>query len=185
MGTTEKKEGGGVQKLENTDYLKGDWYVIRTKPSGESRAKLNLERQYYQVYLPQLCRVVEKSGHWQPVTTPMFPGYLFVGPFDSQRSLSPVNNTPGVSHIVRFGNVPATVSAAILNSIRRLEQEQTQTGDADTFLPGAKVRFDRGPLCGRQGIVSRSASGRVDVLLSMLGRDVAIAATPDLLRTLS
>ena len=54
------------------------WYVVHTQPQGESRAKANLERQGYEVYLPRCRKWRRHARRAEIVAAPLFPRYLFV-----------------------------------------------------------------------------------------------------------
>ena len=61
----------------NMDDL--SWLLVATKPRSEFVARQHLERQGFEVCLPQIRLRKRKQGVWQQVTEPMFPGYVFVG----------------------------------------------------------------------------------------------------------
>ena len=174
-----------MDKVQPPEQFTGQWYVIRTKPGQEEQAKINLQRQHFRVYLPRLSHKVKSRGRWQIRSAAWFPGYLFIGPLTPEQSLVPVRSTYGVAHIVRFGNIPATVPAAVLTAIHALELQRQRAAAPAMFAPGDKVCFDSGPLCGHQAIVSHNASDRVDVLLTMLGRQLQVHATTDMLHSVS
>ncbi len=151
------------------------WYLVRTKPRQEHLACCQLLRQDYQVYLPRYRQWINRNGDWQPEETPWFPGYLFVRQSDEEQSLAPVRSTYGVLNLVSFGPQPQPVGDALINRLKKLEQQQQQKYDKEfrlPFKPGDRVLIDQGPLRGRRGIVSRCEQERVQVLLSMLGRTV-------------
>ena len=54
------------------------WYVVHTQPQGEARAKANLERQGYEVYLPRCRKWRRHARRADIVAAPLFPRYLFL-----------------------------------------------------------------------------------------------------------
>ena len=71
------------------------WYLIKTKPRQEKKAKQNLANQGYEVFCP-----IAKLNNKLVV---LFPGYLFIQLNDKTQNWSPINSTKGVSYFVKFG----------------------------------------------------------------------------------
>ena len=71
-----------------------NWYLIKTKPRQEKRAKQNLENQGYVTFCP-----ITKINNKLAV---LFPGYLFVQLNEKTQNWSPINSTKGVSCFVKF-----------------------------------------------------------------------------------
>ena len=61
------------------------WYVVHTQANGEERARANLERQGFEVYLPRYLKHRRHARRTGPVRRPLFPCYLFVR-FDRART---------------------------------------------------------------------------------------------------
>jgi transcriptional antiterminator RfaH len=158
------------------------WYVAQTKPRQESTAVMNLHRQGYKTYLPMLANWKKRHGQWCRVHEVCFPRYIFFSPGKPQQSISPVRSTQGVSSLVTFGQIPATIGGDVLVALNQLEQMHIRLEVADKptnpFAVGDTVRIESGPLAGLTGIVSVSSTERVAVMLSLLGREksVSIAA---------
>ena len=84
------------------------WYLIYTKPNQEKIAKLNLENQSLETYLPILV-IVDPAKRAVINSKVMFPRYIF-SRFDiEQQDYSFIRSTSGVSQIIRFGNKLAEV----------------------------------------------------------------------------
>ena len=93
------------------------WYLIYTKPNQEKIAKVNLENQSLEAYLPILVTVdpLKKDVISSKV---MFPRYS-ISRFDiEQQDYSFIRSTSGVSQIVRFGNKLAEVSNDFISSLK-------------------------------------------------------------------
>ena len=156
------------------------WYVCHTKPKQEFRAAENLDRQGYQIWLPQMMAWQRKKS----VLVPMFPRYMFLRPAHDQHSIAPVRSTLGVFGLVRFGMEPATIRDPILQSLRELES-QLRDAEFANFAPfkrGDKVSITEGPFKGLDGIVSTVAEERVGVLMTLLGRERSLEFPASMLK---
>lgn len=153
------------------------WYVVKTKPRAEREAASQLLRQNYRVVLPEL---VQPRKRWEA----LFPSYLFVQPFDETQSIAPIRSTLGVSQLVRFGSVPATVPTAIVEQAVQIAAALSARDEATVhgLTAGTPVRLVDGPLKGLEGLVTAAAQDRVLVLLEIMGREVTIQAQAKSLR---
>ncbi|WP_208951028.1 transcription/translation regulatory transformer protein RfaH [Rahnella sp. ChDrAdgB13] len=113
--------------------LNARWYVIQTKPYKEVFAKEQLEKRDVNCYLPVITPLTEygrrkkssfsrKSECYEGV--PFFPRYFFAE-FDVEYiHTTRIKSTPGVSNIVNFGGVPATMTGReiveLQNQIERI-----------------------------------------------------------------
>ena len=153
------------------------WYVCLTKPRQEALAVRKLEEQAYEVFLPMLTRWEKKKDGWAKKQQVMFPRYGFVRCGRPEQSIGPIRSTPGVTGLVSFGSIPATLDEATLEAIRLLAEHQARGHDEEVFpfQTGDSVEISAGPLRGLSGIVSTVATERVTVLLSLLGREKPVA----------
>jgi transcriptional antiterminator RfaH len=152
------------------------WYVCFTKPRQERTAQARLLEQGYEVYLPLLPVWKQRSaGAWERADEIMFPRYAFVRPGDERQALGPVRSTPGVTSLVRFGNVMGCLAPQRLDALRELVRLREQAAPGQPLQPGAAVVFSSGPLKGLGGLVSSVAAERVTVMMSLLGREKAVS----------
>ena len=100
------------------------WYVCFTKPRQEALAKRKLEEQGYEVFLPMLTQWERKKEGWARKQQVMFPRYAFLRCGRPGQSIGPVRSTPGMSGLVTFGMIPATLDESILEAIRALVERQ-------------------------------------------------------------
>jgi transcriptional antiterminator RfaH len=107
----------------------------------------------------------------------MFPRYCFVRPGHEGQAIGPIRSTPGVTTLVRFGTIIASLRVDKLDALRQLLDEQAAALPGQPFEPGSNVVFHSGPLKGASGIVSHIADERVTVLMSLLGRDQRVTTT--------
>jgi len=149
------------------------WHVARTHAHSESKARNNLLRQGYEVYLPVCRRVRTHARRRETVQRPLFPGYLFVG-FDIENTRwRSIFSTIGVASLICNGEVPSRVPQGIVESIRAAEVDGffDFTNPVARLKPGDSVRVATGPFAGLIGRLHSAVSkNRVRVLLEILGR---------------
>jgi transcriptional antiterminator RfaH len=150
------------------------WYLVKTKPAGESVAHANLDRQGYGVYLPRLLR--ELPGIER--TVPLFPRYLFLRLREGEQSLAPVGSSVGVSNVVRFGARYAIVPDHVVNDLQARADPASglhRLKAPARLTSGVAVRIVAGALAGIEGVFEREAgTERVVVLLRLLGQDASV-----------
>jgi transcriptional antiterminator RfaH len=144
------------------------WYLVHTKPRQEAVALLNLERQGYECYLPQMHRERIWRRKAEIVTEPMFPRYLFVR-LDASghgQGWSPIRSTLGVSQLVRFGSNFAQVDEGLVRLLRQREQSMPRE---PMFGRGASVVVTQGPFAGIEAIYQGAdAELRACILIELL-----------------
>lgn len=152
------------------------WYLAFSKPKHEDIARTQLLNQGFEAYVP-LFKKVAKSGPGcnglaQVAHEPMFPRYVFFKPGRRGQSVSTARHTRGVTSLVAFGFVLATVNDEIVAAIRTLESDREQASVADIipFQPGTRVRLREKGLQALEGLVVSVSSKRVTLLLDILGR---------------
>ncbi len=159
------------------------WYLIHTKPSAETTAVSNLERQGYEVYFPRVVRPVRRRGRWIEQVAALFPRYLFLRLDEGRQPLAPVHSSLGVASVVRFGLDYAIVPDSVIRELKaRVDSESGlhQVSLRPLFTPGAAVRVAAGPFNGLEGIFQREAgTARVVVLLNLLGRLASASMSVD------
>jgi len=158
------------------------WYVVYTQPNGESRARANLLRQGYEVYLPRYRRRRTHARKTDVVERPLFPRYLFVALDTMFTRWRPILSTFGVCDLVRNGDVPTPLPEGVIEEIRA--GESGRAFDATDQLSGARigdpVRILKGPFADLVGRLQSAADGeRVVLLLELLGREVRMRLPRD------
>lgn len=139
-----------------------DWYLLRTKPREEWRAKEHLENQAFTTYLPVL---VHKSHRQEP----LFPGYIFMGKPADDVSLHTIRSTRGVLNFVRFGIELATAPHQLIEEIQTIEQLYR---DVPKFKSGQSVECKTGPFAGLQAIFqAENGQDRCVILLKILNAE--------------
>jgi transcriptional antiterminator RfaH len=157
------------------------WPVARTAPQREPFAVERLEAGGFEIFAPKIRAKRQ--------IVPLFPAYLFVR---IASAWQPVDRTPGVIGLIRFGDEPAKCPDAEIDRIRshmdadgvvRLPAPPRKPQQAKpAFQPGAKIVITGGPLQGRLAIYAGMTVGqRETVLLTMLGRQTGVAVAAGLI----
>jgi transcriptional antiterminator RfaH len=149
------------------------WYAIHTKPRREREALENLERQGYQIYLPQIRVRKFIRRTWQYAVEPLFPRYLFVHLDLEATNTEPIRSTKGVSQLVKFGDKAVPVADEIIEFLQNTADSDTgiHQSAVPSIQPGEKVAIVDGALQGLEGVFEQdSGEDRVMVLIDVLGR---------------
>ncbi|HJW57972.1 MAG TPA: transcription/translation regulatory transformer protein RfaH [Burkholderiaceae bacterium] len=158
------------------------WYLLHAKPRGENIALVNLERQGYECYLPQIRIERVRRRKTELVTEPMFPRYLFIrlDSSDQGKSWSPIRSTLGVNQLVYFGGRPGKVDDTLVDLLRQREQIMPIE---TMFHNGDSVVITSGPFAGIEAIYQTAdAERRALILLDILSRRVSMKIDTSRLR---
>ena len=145
------------------------WYLIKTKPRQEKKAKQNLENQGYRAFCPMV-----KINNQLVV---LFPGYLFVQLNEKTQNWSPINSTKGVSHFVKFGLNFAKVPDSVVEFIKSNQHITTEKLiNLKKFKSGDMVQISDGALKNWVAIFeSYRSDERVTLLMNLLGREQSLS----------
>ncbi len=145
------------------------WYLIKTKPRQEKKAKQNLENQGYRAFCPMV-----KINNRLVV---LFPGYLFVQLNDKTQNWSPINSTKGVSHFVKFGLNFAKVPNSVIEFIKTNQHiTADKLNNLNKFKPGDKVQISDGAFKDYMAIFKCYKSDeRVILLMNLLGHEQSLS----------
>ena len=150
------------------------WFVVRTRPRQEGLARINLEQQGYRVFSPFLNIRKRRSGKWQEVMEPMFPGYLFIELTLGKDDPSPIRSTKGCLELVRFGQLPQPVPLVVILPLLELGGAPAEA--KLQLKAGEKVRFEDGPFEALDAIYKLAdGKDRAQVLLTLMGRENLIS----------
>jgi transcription antitermination factor NusG len=160
------------------------WYVCTCISGQEIGAVEALARNGHIAWFPALTKWLIDSSRKRRVklNRPLFPGYLFVSPKpDAPRGVAE-------GSWVRWLHGRSEQSRIYGGAVRRLSDMQEQGAFIDwrnapederkapRHAPGSRVVVEAGPFVGLEGIVEKTAQGRVFVLVEMLGRLVRVEA---------
>ncbi len=145
------------------------WYLIKTKPRQEIKAKKNLENQGYRAFCP-----MAKINNRLVV---LFAGYLFVQLNEKTQNWSPVNSTKGVSQFVKFGLNFAKVPTSVIEFIKTNQHITAgKLNNLNKFKPGDKVQISDGAFNNYMAIFKCYKSDeRVILLMNLLGHEQSLS----------
>jgi len=151
-----------------------DWYVLYSKPQKESYAHFHLTAKGLEAFFPQL--LFPHTAKKRKRLVPLFPNYLFVKLRRFSDEFSYAKWSPGVSRILSFNGVPASVDS---QSIEFLMQQANRDGVVEArpnLTSGQQVWITGGPFDGLVAIIQEppNAKGRVKALLQLLNRPTPV-----------
>ena len=152
------------------------WFVAQLKPNGFVTARLNLQKQGYQVFMPMQQTEVRHARKVKTVARPLFPGYTFVSFNPDISQWRAINSTYGVNSLIMSGaNSPQIAPADLIQTLL------ARCGDGDLVLPpeilapGNVVKVVNGPFKDIMATVEAlSNSARIAVLLDLMGRTTRV-----------
>lgn len=147
------------------------WYLLYCKRGQLLRAQDHLERQEVNCLTPMIKIEKIVRGKRTAVDEPLFPNYMFVR-FDPETiHTTTINSTRGVSHFVRFGSLPATVPADVIEQL--INHQPENITDPDTPYAGDRVVITEGAFEGLEAIFSEpDGEARSMLLLNLLNKQV-------------
>ena len=145
-----------------------NWYLIKTKPRQEKKAKQNLENQGYVAFCP-----ITKINNKLVI---LFPSYLFVQLNEKTQNFSPIYSTKGVSYFVKFGLNFAKVPTSVIEFIKTNQHITAEKlKDLNKFKPGDKVQISDGAFKNWIAIFKcYNSDERVILLMNLLGREQSL-----------
>ncbi len=168
------RESGGSHRAR--------WYVIQTLPHAENRSILSLERQGYRIFCPRVRKTVRHARKVTHSLAPLFPGYVFLNLDTAREQWRSINGTCGVVRIIACREAPQPVPIGIVEALQAQVGVDGSNERRQTFKVGEAVRIAAGPFADLIGTLDRlDASGRVHVLLGLLGRVVSVTLRSDAL----
>ncbi|MFW0758981.1 transcription/translation regulatory transformer protein RfaH [Pseudomonas sp. H11T01] len=155
-----------------THSTKGsNWYLLQCKPRQDERAQINLLRQNYVIFRPQLVSEYLIRGKPHKTAESLFPGYLFIQ-LSHDDNWVPLRSTRGVSRIVDFNHVPAIVADDVIEHLRVRCFKPLALQTTQALKPGETLHIIRGPLSTFEGVfLSMAGAERVMILLQFLNRE--------------
>jgi transcription elongation factor/antiterminator RfaH len=162
------------------------WHAVHTLPMKEDHAQFHLENQFFSTFVPRRPRTVRHARKTKTIAAPYFPRYLFVALDLSMDPWRKVNGTFGVSRLVMRGDEPQPVPKGVVETLVALTDSQGFLKLEDKLKIGGSVRLMAGPFADHLAILDHlDDTGRVSVLLEILGRRVRVDTTAGNLLPLS
>lgn len=150
---------------------RANWHLLFSRPRQEWRAKDNLTRQGYTIFLPTLLAEKIQTGRKVEAEEPLFPRYLFIQLDDIHSNWLPIRSTLGVASLVRFGDHYCRVPEPIVSGLMLAERQKRNLLEL-----GAPVKVMAGPFNGLEGIYQQpDGSQRVLVLMHLFSKPQSIS----------
>lgn len=156
------------------------WYVVQTQPQKEIYAASNLENQGFEPFVAQIPRTIRHARRIKTVRAPLFPRYIFVALDLTRDRWRSVRGTFGVTTMVMEGERPLPAPVGVVEQLIERTDELGTIDFRPELKPGQSVRFLRGPFADKIGkLLNMDATGRVSVLLEMLGSERTVSMPAD------
>jgi transcriptional antiterminator RfaH len=151
------------------------WFVAFTQSQRELLAIDNLHRQGWSTFLPFHVATRRHARRFRTVRVPAFPRYVFVAlDLDRDRWRS-VNGTFGVQRLVMAHDRPIPAPIGVIETLIQSVDRHGNLEFTSALEPGSRVRLLSGPFADAFGVLNAlDASGRVEVLLEMLGGSIRL-----------
>ena len=153
------------------------WYALTVRHQHERQVERLLRMQGWETLLPVYRTRRQWSDRMKEVEAPLFSGYVFCR--FALREKPRVEDTPGVARIVKFRGVAAPIDDREIDDIRAMAQSGARLSPWPYLKAGDRVRVERGPLRGLEGILLRQGSeARLVVGVDLLQRSIAAEVDP-------
>ena len=154
----------------------GRWYAVHTLPFAEARAEDQLRRQGFRTFQPKRRKTVRHARKLHTAAAPFFPRYLFIVLDLTRDQWRSVNGTFGVSRLVMRGEQPHPVPQGVVEALIAAADARGILQLGRNLQVGGPVRLLAGPFAEQLAVLDHlDESGRVRVLLDILGRQVTIS----------
>jgi transcription antitermination factor NusG len=146
------------------------WYVVQTQPNREAMALINLQRQGFRTFMPQIIKTVRHARRTRTLKAALFPRYLFT-PLDPDRTpWRRINGSLGVVSLIMGGDQPKPVPEGVVESLAALADDSGVVDFGGRLEIGGSVRVVRGPFADQLGhLIHLDGQGRARVLLEIMG----------------
>ena len=160
------------------------WHAVRVKSRFEFVTATMLRQKGYEEFFPSYRSTREWSDRRKEIELPLFPGYIFCR-FDAADPYR-VLNTPGVVNVVGVGVRALAVDECEVANIQRICRSGRDALRWPFLQVGRRVRVERGPLAGTEGIVLELKNKcRIVVSLTLLQRSVSVEIEREWIRSTS
>lgn len=162
-----------------------EWYAFLTLPRHEKSVASYLDEFHIERFLP----TYKKVSTWQnrqkkSIEYPLFPQYIFAHIPLSQRIQ--ILRTPGVRQVICRSGRPIPVPDCEIGIVRYTVQHQMAHPSTSANWLGQKVVIERGPLAGVEGMVIRTKTNGMHVLITLrtIQQSMLVEVTDEDLETL-
>jgi transcriptional antiterminator RfaH len=154
------------------------WFVVYSQPNKETIAAINIEQQGFKTYIPRYKKLRRHARKVETIFAPLFPRYFFVNLDQDFDNWAPINNTPGVSYLLKNNNgLLSSVPTNIIEELYRNHDEQglVALSVLELFKSGDKVRILDGAFSNHIAIYDKMTDDqRAQLLINLIQREVKI-----------
>ncbi len=157
--------------------LPAPWHVLWTRSHCELAVHDQLAVKGFHPFLPKVRRWSRRAGLRHLISTPLFPGYLFLNDALDKPSHVALRKTQGLAAVLgERWDRPASVPAEEVDAIRRAVESGAALFPHLYLREGQRVRIVAGPLAGVEALLVRHRpnKGLVVVSVHLLQRSVAV-----------
>jgi len=149
------------------------WHALSVKHQHERAIEAALIQKGFEAYSPVVRSRRQWSDRTKEIELPLFAGYVFCR-FEYEAKAR-VIATPAVSRAVEFGGMPAVVPDSEIAAVRAVVDSKQLMRPWPHLKPGDRVRVEKGPLRGVEGVLLREKDA-VELIVSveLLQRSVAV-----------
>lgn len=154
------------------------WYVVQTQPNREALALVNLHRQGFRTFMPQIVKTVRHARRTRTLQAPLFPRYFFTPLDPDDAPWRRINGSLGVVSLIMSGERPLPVPEGIVESLAVLTDDSGVADFGRKLEIGSNVRILAGPFADQLGQITHlDGHGRARVLIEIMGaaRSIAIS----------
>lgn len=153
-----------------------NWYVVSTHPAREAYARLHLDNQGFETFLPMRKKTLRIKKRLRTVLAPLFPGYLFVHVEMERRLIRSINGSRGVKFLLSSGEIPSPLPAGFVEALMINSNADGTVSYRPDLKAGDRVELAAGPFARKMGqLLQLDDRGRVAVLLELLSTRVRVA----------
>jgi len=154
------------------------WYAVWTKSHCEQIVHDQLAAKGFELFLPEIDVWSSRAGTRRLISTPMFPGYLFVHHEMDKTGYLELIKTRGLVKVLgeQWDHLHAVPDSEI-GALQRVQVARVPVLPHSFLQEGQRVRITRGPLADLEGILVQSNPNKGLLVLSvtLLQRSVAVA----------
>lgn len=154
------------------------WFALYVKSCHENATSRLLRALGFVEFVPTFAVRSTWSDRVKKSERPLFPGYVFCRFSRTQRGI--ILSLPTVVRIVGNGPEPCPIDEREIQALQLVFQAQQSFTPVPYLRIGQKVRIERGPLRGLEGLLEQDKNRHWIVLsVTVLERSVAVEVSRD------
>ncbi len=156
------------------------WYCARTLPKMEAFARVNLHRMGFATFFPRELRPMTYKGRHYEIPIPVFPIYLFVRFDRALERWRMINSTRGIKRLLPLHcELPIPIPDMAMEALQSRAVDEIMSLEATNealaeIAPGEHAVVREGHWEGHSGVVLSNTKGRVEILMRLFNRQVAV-----------